>query len=209
MAEPKSELEAPTVDEVQCNDACIMKIVDLPIVDLYTPFPASLPTKDVANSPVPLTAQPTAVENASALPSPPPSSVVPAIATTIESSRPTQQALPTHSPNRGDSGKFYNVDLTPSTASAPLVALTFRDRMRRWIQRALVSTGQATPSTDDYFVQQKDRFLGLLHHLEAVKSSLQRHRTVLSQFAASASQLGLDVGYSNGVHDEHLTNGSQ
>ncbi|KAF0714771.1 hypothetical protein AaE_011498, partial [Aphanomyces astaci] len=51
----------------------------------------------------------------------------------------------------------------------------------------------ANPSADEYFEQQKDRFLGLLQHLQAVQSSLKRHASLLTQFVGSASQLGVDI----------------
>ncbi|ETV63768.1 hypothetical protein, variant [Aphanomyces astaci] len=98
--------------------------------------------------------------------------------------------------NHDEAGKFYTVDLTHSTAHAtsPLASsVTFRDRMRRWVQRALVASGRANPSADEYFEQQKDRFLGLLQHLQAVQSSLKRHASLLTQFVGSASQLGVDI----------------
>ncbi|RLO08008.1 hypothetical protein DYB28_013373 [Aphanomyces astaci] len=126
--------------------------------------------------------------------------------------------------NHDEAGKFYTVDLTHSTAHAtsPLASsITFRDRMRRWVQRALVASGrvshfssfihptlflsclpshQANPSADEYFEQQKDRFLGLLQHLQAVQSSLKRHASLLTQFVGSASQLGVDIRYTRIHH---------
>ncbi|RHZ01242.1 hypothetical protein DYB37_010115 [Aphanomyces astaci] len=59
---------------------------------------------------------------------------------------------------------------------------------------------QANPSADEYFEQQKDRFLGLLQHLQAVQSSLKRHASLLTQFVGSASQLGVDIRYTRIHH---------
>ncbi|RLO00791.1 hypothetical protein DYB28_012551 [Aphanomyces astaci] len=50
---------------------------------------------------------------------------------------------------------------------------------------------------------QKDRFLGLLQHLQAVQSSLKRHASLLTQFVGSASQLGVDIRYTR-IHHQRV-----
>ncbi|KAF0720559.1 Aste57867_199 [Aphanomyces stellatus] len=91
-------------------------------------------------------------------------------------------------------GKMYSVDLSPRRgAFMAKTKITWRDRIRRYVQQYLVRAGRAVPASDAYYVAQEERFLRLLSHLVRIRGSLVRHRDLLPPFATSASQLGVDV----------------
>ncbi|OQR85974.1 hypothetical protein ACHHYP_11127 [Achlya hypogyna] len=93
--------------------------------------------------------------------------------------------------------KMFTVHLSkrPPPATTPLGALrmSLRDRQRRWFQKTLVSIGRATPTPDDYYTKEKDRFLSLLKSVEDIRSSLERYKTMLPQYSLTCAKLGVDV----------------